>query len=109
MTTPATESIDTSLRHGDHVDTIEDINIVFRAQRKLSFTYGAIFFAVTLFIPAASVWWPAWQSVPIWGGFTMNYFSVAILYFVFLWVMAWTYASQADKLDATLHVDEKEG
>jgi uncharacterized membrane protein (DUF485 family) len=107
MTTPAAENIDTSLRHGDHIDTIEDINIVFRAQRKLSFTYGAIFFAVTLFIPAASLWWPTWYAVPIWGGFTLNYLSVGILYFVFLWVMAWSYANQADKLDATLHVDEE--
>jgi uncharacterized membrane protein (DUF485 family) len=107
MTTSGTENIDNSLRHGDHVDTIADVNIVFRAQRKLSFTYGAIFFGVTLFIPAASLWWPAWHSTAIWGGFTLNYLSVGILYFVFLWVMAWTYANQADKLDATLHVDEE--
>lgn len=106
MTAATTDSSGTSMRHGDHVDTIDDVNTVFRAQRKLSFTYGAIFFAVTLFIPAASLWWPAWYTTPIWGGFTLNYFSVAIAYFVFLWVMAWTYARQADKLDATLHVEE---
>jgi uncharacterized membrane protein (DUF485 family) len=107
MTTPGTEHIDTNLRHGDHMDTIDSVNAVFRAQRKLSFSYGAVFFAVTLFIPAASIWWPMWYSTPIWGGFTLNYLSVGILYFVFLWVMAWTYANQADKLDATLHVDEE--
>ena len=107
MTTPAAESADTSLRHGDHVDTIEDVNKVFRAQRRLSFTYGAIFFAVTLFIPAASLWWPGWYATPIWGGFTLNYLTVGILYFVFLWVMAWTYADRADKLDATLHIEEE--
>jgi len=39
------------IQHGDHIDTIESVDAVFRAQRKLSFTYGAIFFAVTLGIP----------------------------------------------------------
>ena len=90
------------ITHGDHVDTIESVDMVFRAQRKLSFTYGAIFFGVTLFIPAASVWWEAWYAVPIWGGFTANYLFVSLLYFVFLWVMAWTYSKQADRLDEQL-------
>ncbi len=90
------------IRHGDHTDTIESVDTVFRAQRKLSFTYGAVFFAVTLAIPASSVWWESWYSVPIWGGFTANYLFVSVLYFVFLWVMAWTYSKQADRLDETL-------
>lgn len=90
------------VRHGDHTDTIESVDLVFRAQRKLSFTYGAIFFGVTLAIPAASVWWEGWYSVPIWGGFTANYLVVSLLYYVFLWTMAWTYSKQADKLDDRL-------
>jgi uncharacterized membrane protein (DUF485 family) len=106
MVTPESPISDTELSHGDHTDTIASVDTVFRAQRKLSFTYGAIFFAVTLFIPAASVWWPTWYLVPIWGGFTLNYFVVAIGYFVFLWVMAWTYSQQADKLDARLENEE---
>lgn len=93
---------DTHIRHGDHVDTIESVDTVFRAQRKLSFTYGAIFFAVTLAIPASSVWWEAWYAVPIWGGFTANYLFVSLVYYVFLWTMAWTYSKQADKLDERL-------
>ena len=93
----------TSVQFGDHIDTVETVDIVFKAQRKLSFTYGAIFFAVTLGIPALSVWYEQWYGVPIWGGFTMNYLFVAIIYFVFLWVMAWTYSKQADKLDDRLN------
>ncbi|MRR12561.1 DUF485 domain-containing protein [bacterium] len=81
---------------------MESVDVVFRAQRKLSFTYGAIFFGVTLAIPAASVWWEGWYSAPIWGGFTANYLFVSIIYFVFLWIMAWTYSQQADKLDEKL-------
>jgi uncharacterized membrane protein (DUF485 family) len=93
---------DRHVRHGEHVDTIESVDAVFRAQRKLSFTYGAIFFAVTLAIPASSVWWEGWYAVPIWGGFTANYLFVSLLYYIFLWTMAWTYSKQADKLDERL-------
>ncbi|MDO9108728.1 MAG: hypothetical protein Q7U89_07035 [Coriobacteriia bacterium] len=106
MTSPAdTTSAGTSqtfIRHGDHIDTIESVDMVFREQRKLSFTYGAIFFAVTLFIPASSVWWEAWYTTPVWGGFTLNYLVVSLLYYIFLWTMAWTYSKQADKLDESL-------
>ena len=90
------------VRHGDHIDTLETVNLVFGAQRKLSFTYGAVFFAVTLAIPALSVWVPGWYETRLWGGFTANYFVVALAYFVFLWVMAWTYSKQADRLDEKL-------
>ena len=102
---PAALSADgRQIQHGDHIDTIESVDAVFRAQRKLSFTYGAVFFAVTLGVPAASVWWKAWYSVEIWGGFTANYLFVGVLYFIFLCVMAWTYSKQADKLDERLLV-----
>ena len=100
MTSP--NSATQGIQHGDHVDTIESVDVVFRAQRRLSFTYGAVFFGVTLFIPAASVWWEGWFAVPIWGGFTANYLFVSLLYFVFLWVMAWSYSKQADRLDERL-------
>jgi len=89
----------TVMRVGDHIDTMETVDIVFKKQRKLSFTYGFIFFAVTLGIPAGSVWVESWYAKPIWGGFTANYLFVSLLYFAFLWGMAWTYSKQADKLD----------
>jgi len=95
-----TENI--SRQHGDHTDTIESVDFVFRAQRKLSFSYGGVFFAVTLGIPALTVLVEDWYATPIMGGMTLNWLVVSILYFVFLWVMAWTYAKQADKLDAKL-------
>ena len=48
----------TVMEVGGHIDTMETVDLVFKQQRKLSFTYGAIFFAVTLAIPAGSVWAP---------------------------------------------------
>jgi uncharacterized membrane protein (DUF485 family) len=113
VTTPpladAPEPSDRHMRHGEHVDTIENVNRVFVRQRRLSFSFGAVFFAVTLLVPAFTVWWPWWWSVEIWGGFTANYLFVSLIYFVFLWVMAWTYSARADKLDAELaHMDMQE-
>jgi len=95
---------------GGHMDTMETVDIVFKQQRKLSFTYGAIFFGVTLAIPALSILAPWWYETPIWGGFTLNYLFVSILYFVFLWAMAWMFSVQADKLDDKINTmaDEAE-
>lgn len=90
------------LKWGEHVDTMETVDKVFAEQRKLSFTYGAIFFAVTLAIPALTITSEWWYGQTIWGGFTWNYLIVSLIYFVFLWVMAWTYSKQADKLDESL-------
>ncbi len=89
----------TVMEVGGHIDTMETVDMVFKQQRKLSFTYGAIFFAVTLGIPFGSVWVESWYATPIWGGFTANYLFVSILYFAFLWGMAWSFSAQADKLD----------
>ncbi len=90
------------MQHGTHIDTIESVDAVFRAQRKLSFTYGLVFFVVTLAIPAMSVWWESWYTVPIWGGFTANYLVVSLLYYLFLWGLSFTYIKKADKLDEGL-------
>ena len=100
--TGGTRDLGTFIQHGDHIDTIATVDAVFVEQRKLSFTYGAVFFIVTLGVPALTSWVEGWYATPIWGGFTANYLFVSILYFIFLWAMAWTYSKQADKLDERL-------
>jgi uncharacterized membrane protein (DUF485 family) len=92
----------TYLQYGEHIDTIDTVNTVFVRQRRLSFTYGAIFFIVTLIIPTLTVTSEWWYGTEIWGGFTWNYLVVSLLYYIFLWTMAWTYSQRADKLDAEL-------
>lgn len=100
----------TVMEVGGHIDTMETVDMVFKEQRKLSFTYGAIFFAVTLGIPFGSVWVESWYGKPIWGGFTPNYLFVSLIYFAFLWIMAWSFSAQADKLDDKINsmADEAE-
>ena len=77
-------------------------DLVFREQRKLSFTYGAVFFIVTLAVPALTIAVEGWWKTTIWGGFTANYLFISLLYYVFLWTMAWTYSKRADALDDRL-------
>ena len=92
------------MQHGTHIDTIESVDVVFRAQRKLSFSYGVVFFVVTLAIPAMSVWLEGWYAgdYAIWGGFTLNYLFVSLLYYLFLWGLSYTYIKKADALDDRL-------
>ena len=92
----------TYTQYGDHIDTIDTVNAVFVRQRRLSFGYGAVFFIVTLLIPLLTVTSEWWYGTKIWGGFTWNYLVVSILYYLFLWTMAWTYSQRADKLDEEL-------
>lgn len=100
--TTARAATGVQMQHGAHIDTIESVDAVFRAQRKLSFTYGAVFFIVTLAIPTGSIWWETWFAVRIWGGFTLNYLVVSLLYYLFLWTLCYTYIKKADALDEQL-------
>ena len=87
------------VQYGNHVDTIDSVDLVFRAQRKLSFTFALVFFVVTLAIPAMTLWWSSWYAVPIRGGFTANYLVVSLVYYFFLWGLSYLYLKKADSLD----------
>ncbi len=86
----------------EEFDTIEEVDAVFRAQRRLSLTYGLVFFLVTLTIPVLSVTSPWWVNQPIWGGFTLNYLLVAVLYQAFYLLIAVAYTLQANRLEEEL-------
>lgn len=90
------------VQHGNHIDTIESVDAVFRAQRKLSFTFAAVFFVVTLAIPLLTLTYSPWYATRIWGGFTPNYLVVSLVYYFFLWGMSWAYIKKADALDERL-------
>ncbi|ABZ85193.1 hypothetical protein HM1_2664 [Heliomicrobium modesticaldum Ice1] len=86
----------------DDFDTPEEVERIFRAQRKLSFTYGFIFFLVTLAIPTLSLFSDAWYGKPIFGGMTLNYFVLAFIYHIFYIVIGLAYTLQANKLEDEL-------
>lgn len=90
----------------EFVDTPEEVDRVFHAQRKLSLIYGGVFFVVTLAIPVLSITAEWWYDKPIWGGFTLNYLVVALLYHVFYFGLGWAYAVQANALEERILGEE---
>lgn len=83
-------------------DTPEEVDAVYRAQRRLSFLYGGLFLAITLAIPLLHGLWPAWSSTPLWGGFTPAYLAVAVVYPVGCVLLAIAYTVQANRLEEDL-------
>ena len=86
----------------EYIDTPEQVDHVFREQRKLSFTYGVIFFTTVLLIPLLSITSEWWYGQEIWGGFTLNYLIIALLYHIFYVSMGYFYAKQANALEDKL-------
>lgn len=80
-------------------DTVEEVDAVYRAQRKLSFTFGALFLLVTVTIPVLSTTAEWWYGRPVWGGLTLNYLVVAVFYHLAYILIALAYTLQANKLE----------
>lgn len=94
----------------EEFDTIAEVDACYRAQRRLSFTYGAIFLGVTLTIPVLTITADAWNNQPVWGGFTLNYLVVAVLYHVFYVLLGLAYTIQANRLeDGILGPEARDG
>lgn len=61
------------------IDAPEEVDLVFRLQRRLAFTAGVVFLAATLAVPVLSITWPTWYAVGERGGITPNFAAVAFL------------------------------
>ncbi|MEW6047376.1 MAG: hypothetical protein AB1609_12995 [Bacillota bacterium] len=83
-------------------DTPEEVEAVFRAQRRLSLRYGAIFFAVTVTMPLLHTFWRFWTDVPVLGGFTLAELSILFLYPAFCIVIGLGYAVEANRLEESV-------
>jgi uncharacterized membrane protein (DUF485 family) len=92
----------TNKKELEFVDTPEEVDRHFRAQLKLSITYGIIFFISVLLIPFLSITAEWWYGREIWGGFTPNYLVVALLFNIFYVLLGYFYARQANALEDKL-------
>lgn len=90
-------------------DTPEEVEAVFRAQRRLSFLYAALFFLVTLALPVLHSTWDCWVTATVWGGFTLAYLAVTLLYPLFYILLAVAYTVQSNRLDEALLGRPKSG
>lgn len=71
----------------------------FRAQRKLSFTFGLYFFLVTLLIPFLSGTAEWWYGKPFLFGLTLNFWTTLLLFHLFYWLLAYFFVKRANQLD----------
>lgn len=86
----------------EFVDTPEEVDRAYRAQLKLAVTYGVVFFISVLLIPFLSGTAEWWYGKEIWGGFTLNYLVVALLFHVFYIALAYFFVKQANALEDKL-------
>ncbi|XEC96737.1 hypothetical protein AB6A23_09500 [Paenibacillus tarimensis] len=84
-------------------EELAEVEKTYRAQRKLSFTYGSVFFAVTLLIPFLSGTAEWWYGKPFLFGFTFNLLTSLLLFYVFYWILALFFVKKANKLDDDLN------
>ncbi|MFZ5814636.1 MAG: hypothetical protein ACOY93_04980 [Bacillota bacterium] len=86
----------------EEYDSEPEVDAVFRAQRRLSLIYGAIFLLVTLSIPALTAVSRFWTHVPVLGGFSLNFLVVGLFYHVLYVLIGAGYAMQANRLEQAL-------
>lgn len=91
--------MDPHLWEEEEFDSGPEVDAVFRAQRRLSLIYGGAFLAVTLSIPVLTLLSPFWTSVPVLGGFTLNYLVVAVFYHILYVLIGAGYTLQANRLE----------
>lgn len=86
----------------EEFDTVEEVEAVFRAQRRLSFLYGGVFFALTLTIPLLMVFSDSWNQTRVLGGLTLNWLVVAVLYHVIYLLVGIAYTLQANRVEEAM-------
>lgn len=83
-------------------EELEKVNASFRAQRKLSFSFGAYFFLITLLIPFLSGTAEWWYGTPLIFGLTLNFWTTLLLFHIFYWLLAYVFVKRANRLDDDL-------
>ncbi len=96
------DTLDSLLWNYAEFDTPEEVDAVFRAQRRLSVGHGLLFLLGTALLPVLHVVWPAWTTNPVWGGLTPAFIAATLLYPLFCIVLAASYTMRANRLDEDL-------
>lgn len=99
---PDLQALDSWLSSYAEFDTPEEVDAVFRAQRRISVGHAALFLAGTLLLPLVQALWPAWTTLPVWGGLTPAFLAATVLYPLFCIVLAASYTMRANRLDEDL-------
>jgi uncharacterized membrane protein (DUF485 family) len=80
-------------------EELQQVDASYQQQRKLSFSFGFVFFLVTLLIPFLSGTAEWWYGKPIFAGLTLNFWTTILLFHVFYWTLAFVFVKKANQLD----------
>ena len=69
-----------------------------RRQLSLSVACGACFLLVLLALPLLNYWAPEWMGQRI-GGFTFTWLVLGVLFFPFVWIIAWVFIRKSIALE----------
>jgi uncharacterized membrane protein (DUF485 family) len=83
---------------GDRVHSEEFLSGLKRRQLGLSMGCAVAFLAVLLAMPALNYWLPDWMSRNV-GGFTLSWLVLGVLFFPFVWVIAWVFIRRSIRLE----------
>lgn len=78
-------------------DSIEEVDAVARSLRRKALQYAAVILVLLLAVPLFAWIGPDWFSRPVWGGFTLNFLTVAVLLHVAFVVVAVAFTGVANR------------
>jgi uncharacterized membrane protein (DUF485 family) len=82
----------------DPIHSEEFLSSLMRRQLRLSVICAASFMVVLLGLPLANYFLPDLMSTRI-AGFTLSWLILGVLFFPFVWVIAWTFIKQSIALE----------
>jgi uncharacterized membrane protein (DUF485 family) len=82
----------------DRVHSEEFLSGLKRRQLALSTGCSMAFLAVLLAMPALNYWAPDWMARDV-GGFTLSWLVLGVLFFPFVWVIAWVFIRRSIRLE----------
>lgn len=96
--------------HGpsDLVHSEEFLSGLKRRQLGLSIGCALAFLVVLLAMPALNYLAPAWMGREV-GGFTLSWLVLGVLFFPFVWVVAWVFIRRSMRLEASEVARAREG
>ncbi|MBI1842639.1 MAG: DUF485 domain-containing protein [Verrucomicrobia bacterium] len=69
-----------------------------RRQLRLSAACGATFLLALLALPLLNYWFPEFMSRRV-AGFTLSWLILGVVFFPFVWLIAWTFIRQSISLE----------
>ena len=96
----------TSKEDGVHSEAF--LSRLMRNQLKLSIACALTFVVVLLALPLLNYFQPEWMAMRV-AGFTLTWLILGVLFFPFVWVIAWVFIQRSLALESAEAAESKGG